>query len=371
MEVLHLPKSISVYNFKTIYKQMNKIKIKSKIRTYDIEFKKINKFKNENNFIFFIDNNFYRKNSFLFSKSIKKIIITANEKAKSFDNLNKIFIKFFKLKPNRNTTLICVGGGVLQDITAFIASITFRGINWIFYPTTLLAQGDSCIGGKTSINFKGSKNQIGNFYPPSKIFVDTNFLKTLKNLDILSGYGEMAHYYLLSSFKDQLFFKQSTEKILKDKTFNLKKTIKNCLNIKKKYIEQDEFDGGKRLLLNYGHSFGHAIEKYTDYKIPHGLAVSIGLDLANYISYKKKYLNKKNYLFMKNILILINKDIAIKKFNTSKFLDYLEKDKKNTKTHFGLILTRGPKKVFFAKINKKDKELKHLIKNYFYKFNNK
>tara|TARA_Y100000389_G_C17470722_1_gene530461 strand:- start:9895 stop:10950 length:1056 start_codon:yes stop_codon:yes gene_type:complete len=346
---------------------MNKIKIKSKIKSYEIIFKKVNKFKNEDNLIYFIDYNFFKKNSFLFSRKLKKILIVANEKTKSFENLNKIFDKFFKLNPNRSTTLMCIGGGVLQDISAFIASITFRGLSWIFYPTTLLAQGDSCIGGKTSINYKGSKNQIGNFYPPRKIFIDTNFLNTLKKSDILSGYGEMAHYYLQSSFKEQLFFKKRTEEILNNKKLNLKKTIKNCLGIKKKFIELDEFDDGKRLLLNYGHSFGHALEKYKNYKIPHGLAVSIGLDLANYISYKKKYLDKKNYLFMKNILTSINKKIFIKNFDILKFLNYLEKDKKNTQNHFGVILTRGPKKTFFSKINKKDKNFQKLIKEYFYK----
>ena len=359
MEALHLSKIISK-KFKCYNNLMNKIKIKSKIKSYEIIFKKVKKFKNEENFVFFIDYIFFKKNSFLFDKKIKKILIVANEKTKSFD-------KFFKLNPNRFTTLVCVGGGVLQDVSAFIASITFRGLNWIFYPTTLLAQGDSCIGGKTSINYKGSKNQIGNFYPPNKIFIDTNFLNTLKKNDILSGYGEMAHYYLLSSFKEQVFFKKRTEEILKNKKFNLRKTIKNCLGIKKKFIEKDEFDNGKRLLLNYGHSFGHALEKYTNYKVPHGLAVSIGLDLANYISYKKKYLDKENYLFMKSILALINKKIFIKNFNNHKFLKYLEKDKKNTQNHFGVILTRGPKKAFFLKINKKDKNFQNFIKEYFFK----
>ena len=98
--------------------------------------------------------------------------------------------------------MIAIGGGIIQDITGFIASIIFRGINWSFYPTTLLAQGDSCIGGKTSVNFGIVKNQLGNFYPPKKIYLYSNFLKGLKEKDIMSGLGELAHYYLISGKKD-------------------------------------------------------------------------------------------------------------------------------------------------------------------------
>lgn len=346
---------------------MNKIFIKSSIKDYFVEFKKINNFSKKKDEIYFIDNNFYKKNPKLFKNKLKKILITPSEKGKSFESLSNIFNKFFNLKPDRKTVLICVGGGILQDITSFLASITFRGIDWKFYPTTLLAQADSCIGGKTSINFRGSKNQIGNFYPPSEIFIDTNFLNSLDQKDILSGYGEMAHYYLLSDYKFQLFFKKKIQNISESRKNNIKTIIENCLKIKKKFIEKDEFDSNQRLLLNYGHTFGHAIEKYTSYKIPHGLAVAIGLDLANYISYKRNYLKKKNYQFMNEILKSIYNDINIKKLNINKFLKYLDKDKKNTKSHYGLILTKGPNKAFFKKINKKDKLFK---KNIICFFNN-
>ena len=111
------------------------------------------------------------------------------------------------LKINRDTKIICVGGGVVQDICSFLSSIIFRGIDWYFYPTTIISQGDSCIGGKTSINFKGFKNLIGNFYPPSKIKIDTKILDYLENKEILSGLGEMSHYYFLSKYyKFSCFF---------------------------------------------------------------------------------------------------------------------------------------------------------------------
>ena len=352
-------------------KKMNNKKvlfIKSKIKNYKIVNKKKVEFKNKQNYIYIIDQNFFNLNQKIFQNNIKKILINPNERKKSFEFLPNIFKEIFQFKITKKSKIISIGGGIIQDISGFCASIIFRGIKWDFYPTTLLAQGDSCIGGKTSINLLGAKNQLGNFYPPNTIYININFLKTLKNNDIISGLGEMAHYYLQSSRLDQFFFKYGVQQVL-DKNYKvLELLIFKCLKIKKKFIESDEFDNGKRLLLNYGHSFGHALEKLTNYKCPHGIAVSIGIGIANYISYKKKYLNKKDFIFMQSILSKINKDYALKNFNIDKFLKYLELDKKNTVSHYGLILTKGSNKTFLKKIEKKDKKIKLLIQEYVNRF---
>ena len=160
-----------------------KFKIKSRIKNYNLEF--INSYKRKiisynKNQLFIIDRNVF--NLFFKNKiKIKNIIlINSSEENKSYHKIATVIKKVIKKKINKKSKIIAIGGGVTQDITSFICSIYFRGIDWDFFPTTLLAQGDSCIGGKTSINFDKFKNQLGNFNPPSNIYVDTAFLKKLK-----------------------------------------------------------------------------------------------------------------------------------------------------------------------------------------------
>ena len=187
------------------------------------------------------------------------IVIKATEEQKSFLKLAPIIDELINNGFRKNNTLFSIGGGIIQDITAFIASIMYRGVNWIHIPTTLLAQGDSCIGSKTSINFGKFKNQLGNFFAPKQIFIDVNFLKTLDEADLISGLGEMAHYFLVSSRKDFLYFKSEYHHA-KNNLNILKALVIRSLEIKKSYIEIDEFDQNERQVFNYGHSFGHAIE---------------------------------------------------------------------------------------------------------------
>ena len=135
-------------------------------------------------------------------KNILLIDIEAHEKQKSYEGLIPIINQLIKSGFRKNHRLIGIGGGITQDITAFTASIMYRGVDWILFPTTLLAQGDSCIGSKTSINFGRYKNQVGGFYPPSRVYIDLNFLDTLSPADLQSGLGEMSHYFVVAGEKD-------------------------------------------------------------------------------------------------------------------------------------------------------------------------
>jgi 3-dehydroquinate synthase len=265
---------------------------------------------------------------------------TMKEYSHIFNIINEIVDNGFK----RNNRLIAIGGGVVQDITGFISSILYRGVDWVFYPTTLLAQGDSCIGSKTSINLGKYKNLVGNFYPPSNIVIDGDFLKTLPEKQIMSGIGEMTHYFLIDG-KDNFRY------INIDNRDNLDEMIYRSLMIKKKMIEIDEFDQNERKVFNYGHSFGHAIETITNYGIPHGIAVSYGMSISNYISYSLGYMNEESLYEMEELLKPIYSYIYLPKIDIDDYIEILKKDKKNVGDDLGLILTRGSGDMFLEQIS--------------------
>lgn len=323
-----------------------KFKIRSKVNNYNVEFinsykRKITSYSPEQ--LFIIDKNVFK---FFFKKIVKLknfILINSLERNKSYLKIANIIRKISKKKINKKSKIVAIGGGVIQDITSFISSIYFRGIEWDFFPTTLLAQGDSCIGGKTSINFDRFKNQIGNFYPPANIYIDTYFLKKLKKEDLQSGLGEMSHLLAVKSYNNFNYI---------DKYFKKKKSLKNViiksLQSKKFYIEKDEFDNKERKLLNFGHTFGHAIETATDYKIPHGICVAYGCLMAFWFSNKMNYLNNKDYLkYQKIYSLILNKKIN---FNMIKFKNAVLKDKKAFKNKVSFVLSRGCGRMFLREI---------------------
>ena len=291
------------------------------------------------------------------------IDIEAHEKQKSYEGLVPIINKLIETGFRKNHRLIAIGGGITQDITAFTASIMYRGVDWIFFPTTLLAQGDSCIGSKTSINFGQYKNQVGGFYPPNRIYIDLNFLETLSPADLQSGLGEMSHYFVVAGEDDFMEYKSNYKFALSDKTI-LKKKVAKSLAIKKRYIEIDEFDQNKRQIFNYGHSFGHAIESLTDYTVPHGIAVSFGMDIANFVSVKMKLLDSHIRLEIRELLQKIWKGYNIKNLDVEKFCAALAKDKKNVGSELRLILCKGYGKVFKTPV-KNDEVLQSWLVEYF------
>jgi len=220
--------------------------------------------------------------------------------------------------------------------------LLYRGINWIFVPTTLLAQVDSCIGAKTSLNFKHYKNLIGTFYPPSKIYIYPEFLKTLTRDDFYSGVGEMAKLHLMAGKDDTEKFIADLPLIDKRDENTLLRRTQNCLSIKKSYIENDEFDTGRRNMLNYGHCFGHALESSTNFAISHGQAVVVGMIVANMYAVKAAMLSKEteNYLFKK--VLAPSLVVSVPDFDIQKTVDAMKQDKKNIGTGLALVmLTEG------------------------------
>jgi 3-dehydroquinate synthase len=323
------------------------MKIKSSIHDYKVFFVddfslSLKKQSYDGDFIL-IDQNIhdlYRQNLAPILDRLNHIIIKPSEDQKSYLNLAPIIESLIQNNFKKNNRLIAIGGGITQDIAAFIASTIFRGVDWLFFPTTLLAQCDSCIGGKSSINFGKFKNQLGSFYPPNEIVIDVNFLNTLKDIDIRSGLGEMIHFYLISGEDDFMTIKSNYNSALRDYN-SLKELIRRSLQIKRKVIEIDEFDKKQRLLFNYGHSFGHAIESLTDYRIPHGIAVSYGMDIANYLSYKFDFITEDLWVEIHELLKLNWEQMPLGELNVHSFASMLQKDKKNTGSKINVILTRG------------------------------
>lgn len=266
--------------------------------------------------------------------------IAATEQQKSYEGLITLIGRLIELGFRKQNRLVALGGGITQDATGFIASILYRGVDWIFYPTTLLAQGDSCIGSKTSINFGQAKNQLGGFYPPLQVVVDLTFLDTLPPVELRSGLGEMAHYFLIAGDDDFARFAADVSRALKDRSV-LRGLISRALTIKRDFIEQDEFDLKERQILNYGHSFGHALESLTDYRLPHGIAVSYGMDLANFVSVKLGWLDPTARSRARSVLAIIWEGVQLGPIDLDRYESALRKDKKNADGKLGLVLTRG------------------------------
>ena len=292
----------------------------------------------------------------------KSIFITCDESHKTIQYSQTIIRKLIKLNVRKNNKIIAIGGGITQDLVAFISSILFRGVDWEFFPTTLLAQCDSCIGSKSSINFDQFKNLIGTFCPPSNIYIYQGFLETLSESEIRSGIGEMLHYYFSEKNNLPNEISKNFNKILIDRSL-LTYFINNSLRIKKKIIEIDEFDKEIRHIFNYGHTFGHAIEAITNYNIPHGHAICIGMNIANYISLSLKMINKKQFDDMYSVLKKNIPPFKFSKDNLDIYCKALARDKKNKGNKLGCILTFGPgklKKIFIEM----DSDFKKLLLNY-------
>ena len=332
--------------------QMYSFKIKSIVNDYEVRFidnleKTLSDEIKEGDFII-IDNKVKKLYSKYLEKSLSNnqyIGIDATETQKSYQGIIPIIERLIDGGFRKNHRLIAIGGGITQDITAFISSIMYRGVKWIFFPTTLLSQGDSCIGSKTSINFGDFKNQIGGFYPPLNIFIYPKFIDTLSESEMKSGMGEMLHYFIVSGKEDFIMYRDNYKQAFSDKNV-LSKIILRSLEIKKGYIEIDEFDRNIRQVFNYGHSFGHAIESLTHYRVPHGIAVSFGMDMANFISVKMGFIPEKIRNEIREITETICEGFTIDDIDLNVFKKALSKDKKNVGTKLGLILNKGYGNIF-------------------------
>lgn len=272
----------------------------------------------------------------------KTILIDATEENKSIERVIPVIQRLVKNRVRRDDVLIAVGGGVIQDITCFIGSTLLRGLEWRFVPTTLLSQADSCIGSKSSINLGTTKNILGTFNPPKRIWICPTFLDTLESTDIRSGIGEILKVHAIAGRIEFDQLKADFSRLTTDRRILLR-YIQASLLIKRRYIEIDEFDRGIRNIFNYGHSFGHAIESATNFEIPHGVAVTMGMDMANHIAAMRGLLPGEHYDRMHGVLRENYSDFVDVPIQLDDLLAALMKDKKNTATELMLIFPVGNK----------------------------
>ena len=293
------------------------------------------------------------------------LLIQPGEASKSWHNLKKILDWLTELNFDRTDYVIAFGGGVVGDLVSLATSLFRRGINLIQVPTTLLSQVDSSVGGKTAINSGPAKNSIGSFYHPKVVFCDTSFLSTLSDRAFLAGYAEVLKMALVFD-KDFYKFLIENQKLmsLRDETVLLH-IIDKSLELKSKVVEIDEKELGDRALLNFGHTFGHALESYFDYseKLLHGEAVSLGMVLAARFSMEESYLSENklddiiDHLNAMNLPTLITQ-IHNDKLDVEKILKFMKQDKKVVGNNINLILLKDigngfiEKNVSFEKIRK-------------------
>lgn len=291
---------------------------------------------NPENCIVITDNNVFD----LYSKHLdvyKTIIISPGENSKNWDTIQDVYKSLLNLQASRNTFILGFGGGVVCDIAGFVADTFMRGCNFGLIATSLLAQIDAAIGGKNGFNFNGIKNLIGTFKQPEFVVCDPEFLKTLPINEVKSGIGEIVKYALIADPELFNFLNSNYDKILKLQTDVFEYLIESCVHIKAGFVEQDETDRGMRHHLNFGHTFGHAIEQYE--QLPHGMAVVKGMLISIRLS---AILNICNTTLYHKVIKVLDKLELPSEFelNDAIFTKVHEDKKKQSKDEIRIVLIR-------------------------------
>lgn len=268
------------------------------------------------------------------------------EKSKNLKTLEYLTEQLLAKKFDRKDAIIALGGGVVGDIAGFLAAIYLRGIPYIQIPTTLMAMVDSSVGGKTAIDLDSGKNLLGSFHQPKAVFIDTKYLKSLPKSQISNGLAEIIKYGVIKDRALFSFIEQNLHKIFDLEQETLNTIIERSVKIKAAIVEKDEKEAGLRMILNYGHTYGHALEKLSNYQLLHGHGISIGMVLANKMAVENKFLKKSEATRIQNLLKAASLPISTMK--KVKFED-LTNDKKRAGNHINFILPLKIGKVIIHK----------------------
>lgn len=329
-----------------------------------------------NKCLFFIDKNISKKKLKKiinpFKKKSKLFFFNPSEKSKNFNTIIKVLEILQKEDFNRNDCLIAIGGGITGDTGGFAASLFKRGLKFINIPSTLLAQVDSSVGGKTGINTSYGKNLIGSFYQPEIVVSDTDFLKTLPKREVVCGYGEILKHAIIKNRNFFNYLDKNVFKILNLESPYIEKAIVESCKIKQDVVQRDEKENGLRKILNFGHTFAHAYEATLNYskKLNHGEAVLLGMISAINFSNNLKIMNKNDYKKIFNHYSKTNLPSDIKQYfstkDIKKLLRFIQNDKKNLSNEINLILIKSIGNVNFKgkfKIQKLNQFFINLLNN--------
>ncbi len=265
----------------------------------------------------------------------------ATEDFKTIDGVMRLVELLEKSGVTRSSTLFVIGGGIIQDVGAFAGSMYKRGVPWVYVPTTLLSQGDSCIGGKTGLNHRHTKNLLALFSAPRKVLIHTGFLATLPKEEILSGLGETFRLCITGGPEFVGYLEARIEKAIAADTMTLQELIAATLSVKRAVVEHDEFELDIRRSMNLGHSVGHAFEAITDHGIPHGVGVTIGVLVENEISYARNLLSdaeRRRMLRLGKPLVPAKARAVLERIDLDGILDILRRDKKTEGTVLKLVV---------------------------------
>ncbi len=268
----------------------------------------------------------------------------AGEASKNINTVLDIVGKLLKLGADRETCLIALGGGVVGDIVGFIASVFMRSIPYLQIPTTLIAQVDSSIGGKTAIDLPSGKNLLGTFYQPAAVFTDLSFLETLPEKEFDNGLAEIIKYGIIEDEKMFRLLEENMEAVKQKEPALMLKLVENCCRIKKSIVEIDEKEHGLRRILNFGHTLGHALEAISKYKITHGEGVALGMIAAARLSEKMSYLEQSETQRIEALIRATGLSVRIpNSFATDSIISQLRMDKKKKGdiVHFVLLKKIG------------------------------
>jgi len=274
-------------------------------------------------------------------KNIITYVLPKGEQEKKLKTVHKIIDHLLQNSFGRDATLISLGGGVVCDITGFVASIFMRGVSVIQIPTTLLAQVDASVGGKTGVNHSLGKNLIGSFYQPSTVICDTAFLSSLNPKEMSDGLAEIIKYGLIYDRDFFVWLQSNVSNILEQDKASLGHAVQRSCQIKAEIVAQDEREQSVRAILNFGHTFGHAIENQTGYdQWSHGQAIAAGMVLASQLSAKMSLISEEDVELVKDILLKAGLPVKPPRISIHDFIDTMKTDKKVKDRVIQLVLLK-------------------------------
>ncbi len=264
----------------------------------------------------------------------------SGEQSKNLDTVKNIYAYLIQNKFGRKDMLLALGGGVVGDTTGFVAATYLRGIDFMQIPTTLLAQVDSSIGGKTGVDFDQYKNMVGAFYMPKLVYMNVSTLKTLDDRQYYSGMGEVLKHGLIKSAKFYEWIIDNMYEIHERNLDILEDMVYKSCTCKKLVVEKDPTEKGERALLNFGHTIGHAIEKAKNFELMHGECVALGCVAAAFISWKRELLSKDEYYEIRDMFVPFNLPISIEGIDPEEIYKLTTSDKKMEGNQIKFILLK-------------------------------